>query len=142
MANVAVVTGVSLVAGFIGGVFGTRVMMPSDDYIASVVQTKDLRHLTLGNYSGEHMSLDAQGLRIQWGDGREVSLHGSGLDMTCGKHHVTLGAYNKDPLDAAYLVLDGRVWHAPSQVSTIKVLAGLSAMGDIDLSDIEDNQPR
>jgi hypothetical protein len=117
-------------------------MMPSDDYIASVVQGKDLRRLTLSSYSGEHMYLTSHGLRIRWPDGREVSLDGADLSMTCGKHHVTLGAYNKDPLDAAYLVLDGRVWRAPSSVTTLKVLYGLNTLGLMDLTDVEDNQPK
>ena len=128
MANYALVTGISLLAGFIGGVFANRMMMPSDDHIASLIQNKNLRHLTLGDDSGGHMSLDARGLSIKWKDGREASLSGNGLDMRCGKHHVTLGAYNKEPLDAAYLVLDGRVWRAPSRIKTLKVLTGLGCV--------------
>src|SRR5689334_1948081 len=132
MKNIGVLS-MCLMAGFIGGTLSRSVApapaRPAPDHIDLSDQHGSHCDLSpqgvyLRDRNGSRCELSALGVHVRWANGREVWLDGQGVRMECGSHFVNLGADDKGPLDASYLVLDGRVWHAPSSTSTVKVLAG------------------
>src|SRR5665213_654423 len=116
---------ISLLGGFVG-----RTLVPAAKSTLNEIHfAKD----------GAECDLTARGLHIKWKDGREVNLEGNGLEMRAGPHSITLAS--DQVVDASYLILDGRVWHAPSTRNKITLLADLASVGVIDLNKIEDHQP-
>ena len=119
----------SVFSGFAGGIV-------AHIYFPTVQSTSHEIHLT--DNSGQ-CDLTSRGLHIKWKDGREVDLTGQHLELISQNHHVTLGA--SDVAKASYLVLDGKVWNAPSNRNKIELLTNLAGTGELDFNQIEDHQP-
>jgi hypothetical protein len=126
----------SLLSGIVGGIVSHLFFTPS-----TVPSSEPFSHeIHLSNNSSE-CDLTSSGLRIKWKDGREVWLDGSGLQMSTAQHHLKLAASDLKEINASYLVLDGRVWHAPSTRKKLDLVVGLAAAGEINPDNVENHQP-
>jgi hypothetical protein len=124
----------SLLSGIAGGV-ASRIFFP-----VPVAQSSNHEiHLADGS---SQCDLTSRGLHIKWNDGREIRLDARALDMRSNHHLVTLAASDTKGVDASFLVLDGRVWYAPSSRNRTALLTELVSMGDIDFNQIENDQPK
>jgi hypothetical protein len=124
----------SLLSGIAGGV-ASRVFFP----LAVAQSTNHEIHLADGSSQCE---LTSRGLHVKWSDGREIRLDARALQMRSNGHSVTLAAADRKGIDASFLVLDGRVWYAPSSRNRTALLNELVFMGDIDFNQIENDQPK
>ncbi len=124
----------SLLSGIAGGV-ASRTFFP----LAIAQSTNHEIHLADGL---SQCDLTSRGLRVKWNDGREIRLDARALNMRSNHHVVTLAASDINGVDASFLVLDGRLWYAPSSRNRAALLKELVFMGDIDFNQIENDQPK
>jgi hypothetical protein len=131
--NVAGIVCLSLLSGLAGGV-ASRELFPSPYQPTS-------REVHLDDGSSQ-CDLTSRGLRVRRPDGQEIEIGYGALVIRGGRHRITLAASDLKEIDASYLVMDGRVWSAPSNRDKVSLLTGLAAVGEIDIKQIESPQPK
>ena len=124
----------SILSGVIGGLVDHFIAPPA----AAQMDNHEI-HLADGF---SRCDLTSRGLRVKWNDGREINLDARALELRSERHSITLAVSDLKEIDASYLVLDGRVWSAPSSRDKTALLAGLAMLGEIDFNQIENRQPQ
>jgi len=134
-----------LLSGVVGGAISSRLAPSFDPLGAGEIRAGVIRAgVIVLQDSDKNGSLETQltsdGLQMKWKDG-QVDLDPHGLMVRTAHHFIKLGLSDMKELNASYLVLDGRVWHAPSTRNKLDLLVNLSATGEINPKMIEDQQP-
>ena len=135
--KVAGIVCLSLLGGVVGGV-GSRM------FFAPPVAQSQNHEIHLADGTSE-CDLTSRGLHVKWNDGREVRIEPSGVSISSTHHYINLAATDLKEIDAAFLVMDGKVWHAPSRRDRNALgalIAGLAGVGEIDLKQVEPDQPQ